>query len=177
MAGPGIATGTVDSPCSLVDILPTLLDFSGAADTELGQPIAGRSLAPMARGGPEDDGEVIAEYCAEMTASPVFMIRRGAFKYVHCDDDPAQLYNIAEDPRELHNLAGDPAYADIEAEFAADVSADQKSRRAVFEAMQHGVRTDWDHNPRRDASEEYVRNHIDWTVAAQKTRFPPPAKS
>lgn len=125
-----------------------------------------------------------------MTASPVFMIRRGDFKYVRCADDPAQLYNIAEDPRELHNLAGDPAYADTEAEFAADVSsrwdsaalradviANQKSRRAVFEAMQHGVRTDWDHNPQRDAFEEHVRNHIDWIGAAQKTRFPPPAKS
>ena len=58
-----------------------------------------------------------------MTASPVFMIRRSDFKYVHRDDDPAQFYNIAEDPRELHNLAGGPAYADIEAEFAADVSS------------------------------------------------------
>ena len=140
----------------------------------------------MARTGDEDNGDVIAEYCAEMTASPVFMIRRGDFKYVHCDDDPAQLYNVTQDPRELTNLAGDPAHAEVAAGFAAevgrrwdsaalraDVIANQKSRRAVFEAMQHGARTDWDHNPRRDASEEYVRNHIDWTVAAEKTRFPP----
>ena len=35
-------------------------------------------------------------------------------------------------------------------------------------------RTDWDHNPDRDAAQEYVRNHIDWTVAAEQTRFPPP---
>jgi len=186
MAGPGITAGTVNSPCSLVDVLPTMLDFAGAADTPLGQPIDGRSLAPMACSGVEDNGDVIAEYCAEMTASPVFMIRRGDFKYVHCDDDPPQLYNIATDPRELDNLAGDRSHAGIAAEFAAevarrwdsaalraDVIANQKSRRAVFEAMQHGARTDWDHNPRRDASEEYVRNHIDWTVAAERTRFPP----
>ncbi|MAH10866.1 MAG: hypothetical protein CL403_07040 [Acidimicrobiaceae bacterium] len=32
---------------------------------------------------------------------------------------------------------------------------------------------DWDYPPRRDATEEYVRNHMDWTVAAATTRFPP----
>jgi len=196
MAGPGIAQGHVKSPCSLVDLLPTMLDFAGIdlAGLDPGdtlssmrdQPLDGRSLAPMARHGIEDEGDVFAEYCAEMTASPVVMIRRGAFKYVHCDDDPPQLYNLDEDPDEMVNLAGDAGHADIAAAFAAEVAArwdcrtlreqviaNQKARRLVFEAMQHGARTDWDHNPPRNAAEEYVRNHIDWTVAAERTRFPP----
>ena len=190
IAGPGIVAGTVDSPCSLVDLLPTMLDFAGAADMPLGQPVDGRSLAPMARGGPADDGEAIGEYCAEMTASPVVMIRRGSLKYVHCDDDPAQLYDLASDPCERANLAADPAWAETAASFAADVAArwntgalrehvlaSQASRRAVHDAMQHGRRTDWDHNPHRDAAQEYVRNHIDWTVAAEQTRYPPPDRS
>ena len=190
IAGPGIVAGTVDSPCSLVDLLPTMLDFAGAADMPLGQPVDGRSLAPMARGGPADDGEAIGEYCAEMTASPVVMIRRGSLKYVHCDDDPAQLYDLASDPCERANLAGDPAWAETAASFAAEVAArwdtgalrenvlsSQASRRAVHDAMQHGRRTDWDHNPHRDAAQEYVRNHIDWTVAAEQTRYPPPDRS
>ena len=59
MAGPGIVSGAVNSPCSLVDVLPTMLDFAGAADAELGQPIDGRSLAPMARTGSEDEGDVM----------------------------------------------------------------------------------------------------------------------
>ena len=151
IAGPGVATGTVGSPCSLVDLLPTMLDFAGAADTPLGQPVDGRSLAPMARGGPSDDGEAIGEYCAEMTASPVVMIRRGSLKYVHCDDDPPQLYDLAADPLERVNLATDPAWAETRAAFAAEVAArwdgdalrgkviaSQRSRRTVFEAMQHG---------------------------------------
>jgi len=53
------------------------------------------------------------------------------------------------------------------------VIAKQKQRTAVFEAMQQGKRTDWDYNPPRDAANEYVRNHMDWTVAAEMTRFPP----
>jgi choline-sulfatase len=163
-----------------------MLDFAGAADLPMGQPVDGRSLAPMARGGDADDGVVIGEYCAEMTAMPVFMIRRGPWKYVHCDDDPAQLYNLQDDPCERTNLASDPACADIVAGFAAevmerwdsaalrdDVIASQTARRVVFTAMQTGRRTDWDYSPPRNAAEEYVRNHIDWTAAAARTRLPP----
>jgi choline-sulfatase len=121
-----------------------------------------------------------------MTASPVFMIRRGDFKYIHCDDDPPQLYNLANDPAELVNLADNPAHEKLTSRYAlevaerwdsaaikADVIAKQHQRRAVFAAMQSGARTDWDFNPPRDASQEYVRNHMDWTVQAARTRFPP----
>ena len=183
------AARRVTTPGSLVDLLPTMLDFAGAGDAPLGQPVDGRSLAPMARGGPCDDGVATGDYCAEMTASPVFMIRRGALKYIHCEDDPPQLYDLAADPLERRNLAADPAWSEVAAAFAAevaarwnsaalrdDVIASQASRRTVFEAMQQGRRTDWDHNPHRDAAQEYVRNHIDWTVAAEKTRYPPPGR-
>jgi choline-sulfatase len=54
-----------------------------------------------------------------------------------------------------------------------DVIASQAARRVVFDAMQKGRRTDWDYTPPRNAAEEYVRNHIDWSVAAAQTRFPP----
>ena len=150
------AAGTAESPCSLVDLLPTMLDFAGAADMPLGQPVDGRSLALMARGGPADDGEAIGEYCAEMTAGPVVMIRRGSLKYVHCDDDPAQLYDLASDPCERANLAADPAWpkpplrsrptwrrAGTPARFA-NMSSPARPRAAPSTTMQHGRRTDWD---------------------------------
>ena len=188
MAGPGIAQGQIDTPCSLVDILPTMVDIAsstGTAKPVYGQPIDGRSLWPMAQTGTGDDGDAIGEYCAEMTGDPVYMIRRGAYKYIHCDGDAPLLFDIKNDPRELVNLATDPAYHDLSTAFAEevttrwdsakikqDVIAKQKQRTAVFEAMQQGKRTDWDYNPPRDASNEYVRNHMDWTVAAEMTRFP-----
>ena len=59
MAGPGIPAGTNNSPCSLVDLLPRMLDFAGARDLSMSQQVDGRSLAPMACGGDEDDGVVI----------------------------------------------------------------------------------------------------------------------
>ena len=140
----------------------------------------------MATGNGEDNGDAIGEYCAEMTGHPVFMIRRGDYKYIHCDSDPTQLFNIATDPAEMTNLADDPAHQTIAADFArevaerwnsdtirTDVIAKQKQRQSVYNAMQYGGLTAWDYTPPRDASNEYVRNHMDWTVAAAKTRFPP----
>ena len=189
MAGPGVHNGAVNSPCSLVDILPTMLDIAQTDQTPIpsyGQPIDGRSLWGMATTGAEDHGVAIGEYCAEMTAHPVIMIRRGDYKYIYCPSDAPMLFNIASDPRETTNLADDPDHIELAQQFAAeiaagwdmdtirhDVIAKQKQRQAVYQAMQSGKRADWDYNPPRHASEEYVLNHMDWTEAAAKTRFPP----
>ena len=189
MAGPGIVQGQVGNACSLIDLLPTMLDIAaceGQAKPELGMPIDGRSLLPAAMGGSDTADEAIGEYCAEMAGHPVFMIRRGSLKYIHCDPDPPQLYDLAKDPGERINRATDPDYADAAASFdeevnarwdsaalRAQVIASQKQRRAVHAAMDAGATAHWDYNPPRDASQEYVRNHMDWTVAAARFRFPP----
>ena len=184
-AGPGIIERQVEAPCSLVDILPTFLDIAGA-EAELGMPIDGVSLWPALTGAAPTRREAIGEYCAECASHPIFMIRRDRWKYVHCDVDPPQLYDLAVDPQELTNLAADPAQATTVSAFAAevrarwdsdairrDVIATQKQRRKIHAAMQAGLLTSWDYQPRRDAANEFVRNHMDWTVAAEKTRFPP----
>ena len=185
-AGPGVARGAVSNACSLVDLLPTFLDVAGGGPDMLGEPVDGRSLMPLARGEDAPEDVAIGEYCAEMTPWPVFMIRRGTLKYIHCDADPPQLYDLSSDPDERKNLAGDPAYAEVAAAFAgevaerwdsetlrADVMRTQKSRRALRAAMEAGASAPWDYNPPRDASQEYVRNHMDWTVAAARYRYPP----
>ncbi|MEL6288549.1 MAG: choline-sulfatase [Pseudomonadota bacterium] len=188
-AGPGVAQGTARNACSLVDILPTFLDIAATSKNDLptmGQPVDGRSLMPLLRGDDDPIDEAIGEYCAEMTPSPVFMIRRGRYKYIHCDVDPPMLFDLERDPAERANLADDPAFADIaeafraevagrwnSAEIRANVIAAQKSRRAIYEAMTAaGTLTSWDYQPVRDAANEYVRNHMDWTAAAEKYRVP-----
>ncbi len=191
MAGPGIAAGLqVPNACSLIDLLPTLLEAAsrdGAKVPDLGAGLDGRSLLPLASGGGADDPDAtFVEYLGECTSYPLFMIRRGQWKYIHCDSDPAQLYDLVGDPKELTNLADDPNHAELVAAFDAEVRqrwdsaalreaviASQRRRRVVQAAMEQGALTSWDYQPKRDASNEYVRNHMDWTVAAERTRFPP----
>ncbi|MEM6656950.1 MAG: choline-sulfatase [Pseudomonadota bacterium] len=186
MAGPGVVQGACGNACSLLDLLPTFVEIAGGSSTLLGEPVDGRSLMPLARGQVDPIDEAIGEYCAEMTPYPVFMIRRGPLKYIHCDADPPQLYDLQADPMETRNVAGDAEYADAAAAFAAevahrwdsdklraDIMATQKSRRALHAAMEAGAGQPWDYTPPRDATQEYVRNHMDWTVAAARYRYPP----
>ncbi|PSL21982.1 choline-sulfatase [Shimia abyssi] len=188
IAGPGIEAQRIPNCCSLVDMLPTMLDIaasSGTAWPELGQPIDGRSLLPVSQGQTDEVDEVFGEYCAECLSHPLFMIRRGRFKYIHCEVDPPMLFDVVADPEERINLAEDPAHAarlkafQAEAEerwdsesIRADVIKTQKQRRAVHQAMTAGPLTSWDFNPPRDASQDYVRNHKLWTDVADKTRLP-----
>lgn len=184
MAGPGIATGSVTNACSLVDMLPTLIEFGGGDDSMFGEPVDGRSLAPLAYGKADDTDEAIGEYCAEMTPYPVYMIRRGPLKYIHCDPDPPQLYDLGNDPQERSNVAQEARYANPAIAFAAEVSErwdseklrkniieTQKSRRALHAAMEAGAGEHWDYNPPSDASTQYVRNHMDWAEAAGRYRL------
>lgn len=192
MAGPSIAQGTVSNACSLVDLLPTFLDIAalrGAEKPVLGQAIDGRSLLSLAQGDVDEADEAIAEYCAEMTSHPVFMIRRGDFKFIHCETDEPLLFNLKHDPDELLNLAKDQAYIATLIAFQNEVKerwsnnlrqeviASQHKRRTIHAAMNASIKAGkfiaWDYQPKRDASQEYVRNHIDWTEAASKQRFPP----
>ncbi len=185
MAGPGVVPGEIGNVCSLVDVLPTLLDIAGDRP-ELAGYLDGRSLWPLAGGGTDETSEATGEYFAEMAGYPVFMIRRGHLKYVHCYTDPPQLYDLSEDQSEHVNLAADPAYAQLADQLAEEVVAwwdsvglwdtvvaSQKSRRAVHAGMEAGARTDWDYTPKRDGATEYVRSHMDWTQAAAKLRYPP----
>ncbi len=183
MAGPGIVHTTVANACSHLDLLPTLLDLAGA-DAQPADSV-GRSLLPAASGAEDPVDETFGEYTGELTSAPMFMIRRGPHKYIHCDTDPPLLYDVGEDPLERANLAGDPAHADLAAGFAAEVAArwdsaeirervvaSQRHRRIVHDAMSNGPLVSWDHRPVDDVANRYVRNHQDWAEAGPRLRLP-----
>lgn len=182
VAGPGVATGTVPNVCSHLDFLPTLLDIAGAEPVT---DLPGRSLWPACTGASDPVDETFGEYTGEMASDPIFMIRRGSYKYIHCDVDPPQLYDVVADPLERNNLTSDPAFSEMAAAFASEVSerwdsaaikarvmASQRSRRLVHEAMSAGPLVSWDHLPPNDVANTYVRNHQDWAEIGPRMRYP-----
>ncbi len=187
MAGPGVASRSVPNVCSHLDLLPTLLDIATGSGTwpGVGAPLAGRSLWELAAGGTDATDETTGEYTAEMTSHPMFMIRRGRYKYIHCDADPPLLYDVVADPAERTNLADDPGFSSLAAAFAAEAAQrwdsteirqrvlhSQRSRRVLHAAIESDTSLSWDYSPVRDAANQYVRNHMDWAEAGPRSRFP-----
>ena len=173
----------VKEPVSLPDLLPTLVDVATNGKAELARPTDGRSLYPLLGGAAEDPNATAwGEYLAEGTVAPMYMLRRGPWKYIHCPADPDQLYNLVDDPNELNNLAeSHPLARKFHAEVVAKfdiprinvaVLESQRARLMLFEALKSGSQFHWDFQPLRDASEQYTRNHMSVTDRDLKARFP-----
>jgi choline-sulfatase len=173
ITGPRIGPRRVKENVSLVDLLPTLLDYAGdGAPPELAAPVDGRSLLPALSGnGDGGANTVVAEYLAEGTAAPMLMIKRDSYKYTCCAGDEVQLFDLAADPHESENLAGKVEHASVEAalraragghwnseELTRTVIASQKRRRFTHDALQLGEIRPWDFQPYRDAARQYNRN-------------------
>ena len=124
LAGPGIVGGiaagrTVETPVSLVDVFPTVLDAVGAPPLpepgpESGpDPLPGRSLLEIAAESDDPERPVLSEYHDGGSVTGAFMLRRGDWKLVHHEGYPPQLFNLSDDPDEQRDLAAEPAAADI----------------------------------------------------------------
>jgi len=192
VTAPGrFAPGRRSAPASLADILPTLAEIAGDGRApEYATPLDGYSLLPQLEGGAgQEDAveqtDVLGEYLAEGAVAPMVMLRRGRWKLVHSPADPDQLYDLDADPEERVNLATDPAHAAALAglraavarrwdlpQLHADVLASQRRRRLVARALAQGAATSWDHQPMRDASRLYMRNHIRLDDLEAMARFP-----
>jgi choline-sulfatase len=113
------------------------------------------------------------------------MIRRGRYKFIHTSVDPDQLFDLEGDPHERVNLASDPAHADTVARFLAEVRtrwnldalheavlASQRRRRFHYAATTQGRIQSWDWQPFNDASQRYMRNHIELDTLEAMARYP-----
>jgi choline-sulfatase len=177
----------IAEPETLCDLLPTFADLCTDGKAILARKVDGRSLYPLLSGASETpDATAWGEYLAEGVIAPMYMLRRGSWKFIHTPTDPDQLFDLAADPDERRNLA---AYADHEprarsfrreieqkfdiARITDEVMASQQARLMMFEALRRGAHFPWDFQPLREASEQYTRNHMSVTDRDLKSRFPP----
>jgi choline-sulfatase len=159
------------SHTGLLDIAPTLLDVAGIDRPDV---MDGESLLPLVDQPTDPNKTVLGEYLGEGAIAPIFMIRHGEWKYVWSQPDPPQLYHLVNDPHELSNLAAFPDHADVALAFEkevlqrwnpdeleASVRASQHARATVDRALRQGRFASWDYQPIIDATNQYMRNHLD----------------
>ena len=184
ISAPEMAVGLVTDPVSTIDVCPTLCALAGVSMEEVMPWTTGESLVPLGQGG-ERTSPVAMEYAAEASYAPLVSLRYGKWKYNRCALDPDQLFDLEADPHELTNLGDHPDHqgtvqslrAKSEARwdlarFDADVRASQAKRWVVYEALRQGGYYPWDYQPLRDASERFMRNHMDLNVLEENQRFP-----
>jgi choline-sulfatase len=184
IAAPEMAAGLVTDPVSTIDVCPTLCALAGVSMEEVMPWTTGESLVPLGQGG-DRTSPVAMEYAAEASYAPLVSLRYGKWKYNRCALDPDQLFDLEADPHELTNVADHPDHqgtvqslrAKSEARwdlsrFDAEVRASQAKRWVVYEALRQGGYYPWDYQPLRDASERFMRNHMDLNVLEENQRFP-----
>jgi len=123
----GIAPGRRPQLCSLLDIVPTILDLAGAAEAP---DLHGRSLLPVVH-----DAEAAAphEYVFASWHQPgLRLVRSAAWKYILHENGEEELYHLAEDPAETRNLAGSADAAKLKAGLADTLRNHLKSTNDSF---------------------------------------------
>ena len=184
IAAPGLPVGKIDTPVSTMDLTPTLCELAGISLDGIAPWTDGESLVALASGTARST-PVRIEYAAEGSVTPIVCLRQGRWKYTQCQADPPQLFDLATDPDELTNLATDPAHESVLADFEgiadqywnlpaydAEVRASQARRHVVYAALRNGAYYPWDFQPLQQASERYMRNHMDLNVLEASKRYP-----
>ena len=113
IAGPEVPAGkVVQTPVSLLDLAPTLLEGVGAEPDSCSAQLPGDSLWTLMQQ-ENHERSVFSEYHAVGTPHAYYMLRDLCYKYVHYVNAPPQLFDMQNDPWELQDLARMPEYQTV----------------------------------------------------------------
>ncbi len=134
MAGPNVPAGqVVNTPVSLVDSHPTILETVGCAAHADDRDLPGESLWSILEQ-PQQDRTVFSEYHALGSQHAIYMIRDLRYKYIHYVNDEPQLFDLKNDPNEFNNLAqtaaGKTLVTDYEARLRSFLDPEVIDRQA-----------------------------------------------
>ena len=107
--GPGITQGTVETPVSGIDLIPTFADLLHVTQRPEWR---GRSLVPLMRGETLEDAPVYAQgtHHFRYHPEPLQAVIEWPWKLIRgLETANTELYNLAEDPLETANLANENA--------------------------------------------------------------------
>lgn len=137
MAGPGIPRNhVIDTPVSLVDFHPTLLEMVTGETGKWDESVDGKSIWPLFSS-EQAERSIISEYHAVASQNAWYLVRKGSYKLIYYVGHPAELYHVKDDPMEARNLADDPECADIRASMEAELR-----KRLDPEATDRRAKTD-----------------------------------
>ena len=124
--GIGSADKIVQTPVSLLDIAPTMLDGAmadGGKKEENLTAYPGQSLYRLADRAADMERTVFSEYHDGWSISACYMLRWQNWKYNYYVDFDAQLFDLENDPHEEHDRAHDPDYKQIALQGEAKLRA------------------------------------------------------
>ncbi len=179
--GGAFTASRAKTPASLVDLLPTFMGIAtGNTWTSPVETLDGEDLS-AAITTPNPERRIFAEYLAESTTAPIFMVRQGRYKYIYSTDDPPLLFDVMEDTNERQNLAGLPEHTEIEHSLksivmqrwdsetlAKAIRLSQKRRRMVLKADKLGIRPRWNHDEEPDSNVVWYRGDTSYNEWAFK---------
>jgi arylsulfatase A-like enzyme len=153
------AGASVRAPVSLIDVLPTLLDYLGRP--ELAEGARGRSLMPLVRGTASDLGPRVTGYRINEKKSYTpyalergdvnVVVRDGAWKGIwNAELDTFELYDLAADRAERHDLSAE------EPDRARALLALARAEHARFEAAREAT-TESDESELSEEERELLR--------------------
>ena len=96
---------TIDTPVSLVDCYPTIIESMGEELNEEDNDRPGDSLFSVANNSTDMSRTIFSEYHAAGSISASFMIRKNKYKYIHYVGYKPELYDMENDPEELLDIS------------------------------------------------------------------------